>query len=68
MSGLRRDCKHFDFAHQRIAMIFVFLDIPTACGSSQAGDQTHAIAVTMMDPLPTEPPGNCRSAMILITL
>ena len=41
-----------------------FLATPPACRSSQARDQTHttavtrAIAVTVLDPKPTEPPGN----------
>ena len=28
------------------------------------GDQTHATAVTMLDPQPTEPPGNYRNVLL----
>ena len=31
---------------------------PMACESSQVRDQTHATAITMLDPQPTEPHGN----------
>ena len=38
-----------------IIIIVYFLAVPTACGSSQARDWTHAIAVTILDPQPTTP-------------
>ena len=41
------------------ASIFFFSSaVSKACGSSQAGDQICATAVTMLDPEPTETPGN----------
>ena len=40
-----------------------FLAILMACGSSQARDQTHPIAVTMPDPLGTRPPGNSQTGI-----
>ena len=49
-------------------MLIIFLAIPTACGSSQARDQTQATevtqatAVTTLGPLTARPPGNSRNA------
>ena len=39
----------------RTPVNFTFSGMPATCGCSQAGDQTHAIAVTMPDPKPSRP-------------
>ena len=38
------------------------------CGSSRARDQTHAIAETISDPYPSEPPGNSNSDLLKLVL
>ena len=40
----------------RFLSLFLFLAAPTACGSSQARNQTHAITLT----IPAAPPGNAK--------
>ena len=51
--------------------INIFLATPLACRSSQARDQTYAMAIsrvtamTMLDPLPTEPPEKCYINILL---
>ena len=46
-------------------IVFLFLAVPVACGSSQARDQTHTTAVTMLDPQPLGHEGTPRVMVLL---
>ena len=48
-----------------VLFLFVFLAVMPACKHFRARDQTHAIAVTVLDPQPAEPPGNSKIQCII---